>query len=140
VTNESGIEIRKPKTLGDFPKFLVNAVRGYGTDDGGSMRFEIDGNFDRAIENISPNWFWLLSDDKESFCVGVKSIDEETKAATFTIDVKNEPKIVGQKLSYLSSYWQSYHVWMILEEDACMGKSRFPCSRRIARAVHGSRR
>lgn len=99
------MEIRKPKTLGDFPKFLVNAVRGCGIDDGGYTRFELDGNFDRAIENISPNWFWLLSDAKESFCVGLKSLDKETKTATLTVDVKNEPEIVGQKLSYLSSYW-----------------------------------
>jgi hypothetical protein len=118
VADETGVEIRKPRSLGDFPKFLVTAVRGCGTDTGGYTRFELDGNFDRVIENISPNWFWLLSDAKESFCAGIKSLDEETKGAILTVDVKNEPKIVGQKLSYLSSYWQGYHVWMILEEDA----------------------
>jgi hypothetical protein len=118
MSGETGVEIRKPKSLGDFPKFLVTAVRECGTDDGGYTRFELDGNFDVVIKNISPSWFWLLSDGKESFCACLKWLDQETKAATLTIDVKNEPKIVGQKLSYLSSYWQAYHVWMILEEDA----------------------
>jgi hypothetical protein len=118
VANEAGMEIRKPKTLEDFPECLVTAVRDCGTDDGGYTRFELDVNFDRVIENISPNWFWLLSDTKESFCAGLKSLDEETKAAILTVDVENEPKVVGHKLSYLSSYWQAYHVWMILEEGA----------------------
>jgi hypothetical protein len=135
VTNEIGTEIRKPKTLGDFPKFLVNAVRPYGTNDGGYTRFELDGNFDRVIENISPNWFWVLSNAKESYCAGLKSLDAETKAATLTIDVKNEPKIVGQKLFYLSSYWQAYHVWMILEEDARWEKVAFHASDAIRESI-----
>jgi hypothetical protein len=142
------MEIRKPKTLEDFPKFFVTAIHGCGTDNSGHTRFELDGNFNRVIENISPNWFWLLSDAKESFCAGLKSLDEGTKAAILTVDVKNEPKIVGQKLSYLSSYWQAYHVWMILDESALWKKVAFHATDAIrvsspaadGKQIHGLKR
>jgi hypothetical protein len=142
------VEIRKPKTLEDFPKFFVTAVHRCGTDDGGYTRFEIAGNFDRVIENIGPNWFWLLSDAKESFCASVKSLGEETKAAILTVDVKNEPRIVGQKLSYLSPYWQAYHVWMILEQGAFWKKVVFHATDAIrvsstaadGKEIHGLKR
>lgn len=112
------MEIRKPKTLEDFPKFIVTAVRRGSTSETGYTRFEIDGSFGRIIEKIDPRWFWLLFGEGLSLCASLKSLDEETEAAILTCDVKDEPKIVGQAGAYLSPSWQAYHVWMILEEGA----------------------
>lgn len=110
------MEIRKPKTLEDFPKFSVTALR-FSTSDSGYIEFEIDGTFDRIIEKIEP-WFWLLFAEGGYLCASLQSLDEKNQAASLTCELKEEPKIVGQALAYLSSYWQGYHVWMILREDA----------------------
>ena len=109
------MDSRKLKTLEDFPKFIVTGVRRGATSDTGYTRFELDGSFDRVVEQIDPHWFWLLFGETECLCAGLKSLDSETKAAILTCDEKSEPKIVGQALAYLSPYWQAYHVWMVLD-------------------------
>ncbi|MGA8154422.1 MAG: hypothetical protein WB952_25990 [Terriglobales bacterium] len=119
------MEIRKPKTLEDFPKFIVTAVRRGTTSDTGYTRFELDGSFDRIIENIATNWFWLLVGEGECLCASLESIDKGTNAAILTCDQKAEPKIVGQALSYLSPYWQAYNVWMVLDPSWGWQKKQF---------------
>jgi hypothetical protein len=107
--------MHKPKTLRDFPQFIVSAVRRGKTLDAGYTRFEIDGEFDRIVDNIDPHWFWLLFGENDCLCTTLQSIDKGGRAAVLSCDVKDEPKVVGETLAYLSSYWQAYHVWMVLD-------------------------
>jgi hypothetical protein len=124
-SGETGnMEIRKPKTLEDFPKFIVTAVRRDMTSAAGYTRFELDGNFNRVI-NYDTHWFWLLFNDGEHLCASLKAINQETKTAILTCDQKDEPKIIGKTLAYLSSYWQAHHVWMVLNEDLLWEKTGF---------------
>ncbi len=127
------MEIRKPKTLEDFPKFIVTDVRRSTTSVTGYTRFELDGTFDRTIEAIDPHWFWLLFGEKDYLCASLKSLDKLTKAAILTCDEKDEPRIVGQALAYLSPYWQAFNVWMVLDPTWGWGKKAGEgsrCSRR----------
>jgi hypothetical protein len=104
-----------PKTLKDFPQFIVSAVLGGKTLPTGYTRFELDGKFDRVIADIDPHWFWLLFGENDCLCVTLQSLDKETRAAILTCDVRrDEPRVAGQTLAYLSSYWQAYHVWMVI--------------------------
>jgi hypothetical protein len=119
------MEAGKAKTLEDFPKFLVTAVRRGPTDTDGYTRFELEGSFDRIIENISPNWFWLLVGEQGCLCASLKSLDNQTKMAVLTCDEKEEPPIVGRALAYLSSYWQASNVWMILDRNWGWEKKQF---------------
>jgi hypothetical protein len=109
------MEPRKPKSLEDFPQFLVTGVRRGATSDTGYTRFEIDGSFDRVIDTLDQYWFWLLFGEREYLCASLKSLDSETMIATLTCDEKDEPKVLGQALAYLSRYWEAVHVWMVLE-------------------------
>jgi len=111
------MEIRRPKTLEDFPRFTVATVRRFSSSAPGYIGFEIDGTFDRIIEKIDP-WFWLLFGEGKYVCASLQSLDEKTMAATLTCELKDEPKFVGQALAYLNRYWQGYHVWMVLAEDS----------------------
>jgi hypothetical protein len=119
------IEMSKPKTLDHFPQFIVSAVRRGATSDTGYTRFELDGRFDRSIEKIDPHWFWLLIGKKDCLCASLKSLDEETRAATVTCDEHEEPTIVGQTLAYLSPYWQAFNVWMVLDPNWGWKKKQF---------------
>jgi len=105
----------KPKTLQDFPHFTVSAVRRGETSSTGYTRFELDGKFDRIIADIDPHWFWLLFGDSDCLCATLQSLDRETRTSVLTCDEKDEPKVVGETLAYLSPYWQAYHIWMILD-------------------------
>jgi hypothetical protein len=117
--------MRKAKTLDDFPHFIVSAVRRGPTSDTGYTRFELDGSFDRSIEKIDQHWFWLLIGKEECLCASLKSLDEETRAATLTCDEHEEPAVVGQKLAYLSPYWQAFNVWMVLDPNWGWEKRQF---------------
>lgn len=119
------MEIRKPKTLEDFPKFVVTAVRRGTTADAGYTYFELEGSFDRTIESTGPQWFWLLFGKRGCLCAGVQSLNKETKAAILTFEAKDEPDIVGHTLAYLSPYWQAFHVWMVLDPNWGWEKRRF---------------
>jgi hypothetical protein len=48
------MELRKRKSLDDFPHFTVSDLRRGATSDTGYTRFELEGRFDRAVEKISP--------------------------------------------------------------------------------------
>ncbi len=119
------MEIPKVKTLDDFPKFLVTAVRRGATSDNGYQWFEIEGSFDpalessfeRIIERIGPRWFWLLFGERECLCPMLKSFDKQTRTAILTCQEKEELTILGMKLAYLSSYWQSFDIWMVLDPN-----------------------
>ena len=117
--------MQKLKTLEDFPKFVVSASHRGPTSDTGYTTFEFDGNFDRIIENIDPHWFWLLFGEQDYICASLKSTAKETGVATLTCDARDEPKIVGQTLAYLSPYWQAYHVWMVLDGNWGWEKREF---------------
>jgi hypothetical protein len=119
------METSPPKTLEDFPKFVVTALRRGTTAEAGYTHFEIEGSFDRAVEDISLHWFWLLFGSRGSLCAGVQSFDKQTRAAVLTFETTDEPDIVGHKIAYLSPYWQAYHVWMILDEDSRWEKTTF---------------
>jgi hypothetical protein len=117
--------IHKPKTLEDFPQFIVSAVRRSETSAAGYERFELDGKFDRIIEGVDPHWFWLLFGEKDCLCVTMQTMDKESRAAVLTCDEGDEPKVAGRSLAYLSPYWQAYHVWMVLDPAWGWEKKRF---------------
>jgi hypothetical protein len=119
------MDIRKPKTLEDFPKFIVAAVHRGETSATGYTRFELDGHFDRVIEHIDPHWFWLLVGQNDCLCASLKVLDKESKAAVLTCNEKEEPNVVGQAIAYLSPYWQAFNVWMIL--DPLWGWEKMKC-------------
>jgi hypothetical protein len=122
----------KPKTLQDFPHFNVSAVRRGKTSTEGYTQFELDGNFDRIIDDIDPHWFWLLLGVKDCFCATLQSLDKKTRASILTCDAKDEPRVVGERLAYLSPRWQAYHVWMVLDPAWGWVKKRFQGSDAVA--------
>lgn len=117
------MEITKPKTLEDFPKFVATAVRRGATSEDGYHWFELEGgfdpilegSFDQIIEDKVPRWFWLLFGDHGCLCPTLKSFDRETRTAILACQEKEEPRGVGLELAYLSPYWQAFHVWMVLD-------------------------
>jgi hypothetical protein len=117
--------VRKIKTREDFPHFMVGAVRRGTTSTAGYTRFELDGQFDQAIDEIDPDWFWLLSDGNECLCATLQSLDTESRIAILTCDLQDEPRVAGEKLVYLSPRWQAYHVWMVLDPAWGWARKRF---------------
>ena len=120
-----GMPSHKTKTLEDFPHFTVYAVRRGKTSAAGYTTFELDGKFDQIIEDIDPHWFWLLFGENECLCATLKSLDNQTWTAILTCDVRDKPRVVGEKLAYLSPYWQAHHVWMVLDPAWGWIKKRF---------------
>jgi hypothetical protein len=115
----------KRKTLQDFPHFIVSAVRRRKTSNAGYTRFELDGKFDRIIDDIDPDWFWLLFGENDCLCATLQSMDKKSQVAVLTCDVKDEPRVVGEALAYLSPRWQAYHVWMVLDPLWGWGREQF---------------
>ena len=119
------MENSKPKTLGDFPKFVVTTVRSGAKSEAGYTSFELEGVFDRAlerrfekiIEGTGPRWFWLLFGERGCLCPMLTSLDKVTNTAILTCQEKEEPRVVGLSLAYLSSYWQAFHVWMVQDPN-----------------------
>src|ERR1700677_1621990 len=117
------MKISKPKTLEDFPRFVVTAVRRGVTSEDGYHRFELEGefdpilegSFDQIIEEQAPSWFWLLFGCRGCLSPTLKSFDKETRTAVLACQEKEEPREVGLELAYLSPYWQAFHVWMVLD-------------------------
>jgi hypothetical protein len=123
---------RKPKTLEDFPRFKVLAVRRGETSAKGDSEFEIDGRLDGSVENIDQHWFWLLIRDNDCVCANLKSLDRETKIATVTCDEVGKPIVAGQTLFYLSPYWQAFNVWMVLNPNWGWKRTQFEAVDAIA--------
>ena len=109
--------LKKPKTLSDFPTFTVTAVRRGETSLNGYTEFELQGTFERLnqIARSECTWFWLLIGEHDCLCAQIKSQNEGTGAAVVTCDREEMPNILGEKLFYLSPYWQAYNVWMVLD-------------------------
>jgi hypothetical protein len=107
----------EPKSLADFPQFLVSAVRRGETSADGFTRFELDGKFDRVIHEIDPHWFWLLFDERGRVCAKLQALDNETLVATLSCNETDEPQVNGKTLAYLSPRWQAYNVWMVLDPN-----------------------
>jgi hypothetical protein len=108
---------KKPKTLDDFPHFTVTHVRRGETSPSGYTEFELEGTFGKLdqIKGIESTWFWLLIGEHDCLCAQVRSLDKDTGAAVVTCDRQKMPDIVGEKLFYLSPYWQAFNVWMVLD-------------------------
>jgi hypothetical protein len=115
----------RPKTLEDFPHFIVAGVSRGATAADGYTRFELDGRFDRGVEESVQHWFFLLFDKQTSLCVTLKSLDKETSAAILTCDEKDEPDVAGHSLAYLSRQWRPHNIWMVLDTDWGWGKKQF---------------
>jgi len=116
-----------PKTLEDFPKVVVAALRRGPTGDAGYTFFELEGHLDQHI-NVAPDgpqWFWLLFGKRGSFCASVQSLDKGTRVAALTFEARELPDIVGHALAYLSPYWQAYNVWMVIDPDWGWEKKKF---------------
>jgi hypothetical protein len=119
------METRKPKTLEDFPQLIVTALRRGPPAEAGYTCFELEGSFERSIENTGPQWFWLLFGNRGCLCASVQSVNEETKTAILTFEATDEPDIVGHALAYLSPYWQAFHVWMVIDPNWGWEKKQF---------------
>jgi hypothetical protein len=90
-----------PKTLEDFPKLVVTALRRGPKAEEGYTFFELEGRFDQHINVTTdgPQWFWLLFGKRGCLCASVQSLDKNTKAAVLTFEATEEPDIVGQTLA-----------------------------------------
>lgn len=119
------MNMHKPKTLDDFPHFTVSHLRRGATDANGYTRFELDGQFDRGIEESLQDWFFLLFDRVDFICVTLQSFDMKTNAAVLTCDEKDEPTVIGRSLTYLSSNWRPHKIWMILDTSWGWEKRQF---------------
>ena len=117
------METAKPKTLGDFPRFVIHDVRSGVTSDDGYQLFEIETSYDPTLEprfdemigGVGVQWFWLLFGERNCLIPMLKSFDTLTKTAVLTCYEKEEPSVIGSALPYLSPYWQAFHVWMVLD-------------------------
>src|SRR6187402_3290122 len=124
-----------PKGLKDFPKFLVTGVRHRRSDAEGHC-FELEGsidpilekNFDEMAQGIGPQWCWLLFDPRGSLCVTLDSFAKEKGSAIFTCEASAEPPDQGMELAFLSSYWQAFHVWMVLDPGWGWRREQFRAS------------
>jgi len=126
------MNIRNPKTLNDFPKFEVATVRRWETSPAGYTEFELHGQFDRVIDGIDAQWFWLLIGQENCLSASVKTLDKEAKTAVLTCDEKVEPNVAGQTLFYLSPYWNAYNVWMVLDPNWGWTRTRVEAADAVA--------
>jgi hypothetical protein len=118
-------ETKKPKALEDFPKFTVVAVRRGETSSTGYTEFQLDGHFDRIIDDIDAYWFWLLFGEDGCLTATLKSLNTETNAAVLTTQELNEPPVLGLTLYYLRPYWQAFNIWMVLDKNWGWKKRQF---------------
>ena len=117
--------MHKPKTLEDFSAFYCSSLHRGETSATGYTKFELEGKFNRIIDDIDAHWFWLLFGEKECICASLQSLDMETGTAILTCDLTEEPRVVGKKLAYLNPYWQAYQIWMVLDPAWGWIKKRF---------------
>ena len=121
------MKAKKPKTLNEFPYFAVASVRRGETSPMGYTEFEVEGTFERfnEIKRTECTWFWLLIGEHDCLCAQIRSLDKDTGAAVVTCDREKMPDIVGEKLFYLSPYWQAYNIWMVLDREWGWKKIQF---------------
>ena len=123
----------KTKSLEDLPKFLVTAVTGGETLDDGYRSFEIEGTSDPALEGsfteitkgTGVQWFWLLYGDRGYLTPILKTFDKLAGTAVFVCYEKEEPKVLGLEMAYLSAYWQAFNVWMVLDSGWGWERTQF---------------
>lgn len=63
------MEVRKSKTLEDFPKFIVTAVRRGTTSVTGYTGFELEGTFDRISKRLPHTGFGFCLARKIAFAL-----------------------------------------------------------------------
>lgn len=115
----------KPKTLEDFPKFHVTAVRDKAPYKDGFHIFEVEGRYDPALapaldrisSDESAKWFWLVYGSRGCICATLESFDKETRTAIVSCYETEMPNVLGLKLAYLSPFWQGYHIGMVLDPN-----------------------
>lgn len=115
----------KRKGFADLPKFVVTKIRPGSSFIDGYQDFELEGSYDAALErqfeNMTagngPQWFWLLFGERGSLCPMLKSFDRQRRTAVLTCFENSEPKVLGMELACLSSYWQAFNVWMVLDPN-----------------------
>ena len=101
----------------------MTAVRPGGVPDDGYASFEIEGHydavlegrFDQMIEGTGAQWFWLLFGERGSLCPKSEVFRQTNQDRDPDCQEKEEPKILGLDLAYLSPYWQAFNVWMVLD-------------------------
>jgi hypothetical protein len=94
------MEIHKPKTLEDLPKFVATAVCRGTTSKDGYTSFELEGSFDRILESTFdkiiadaiPRWFWLLFGERGCLCPMLKSFEKEASTAILDLSGKRGTK------------------------------------------------
>ena len=92
-------------TLDDFPHLVVSEVVGA----------NLVGQFD-TVKGVSAGRCWLLLPERSALIGDLENFDPQTSFATFNSADDVSHIVAGQKLAYLSGYWQAYHVWMVLDD------------------------
>jgi hypothetical protein len=120
-------------TLEDFPKFTLTRLSRGKIDLDGFTEFELEGEFNRAIERVGEiTWFWLLVGDRHAVCAQWRTLDEGTRAATLVVRERKLPAMEGKALYYLSPVWNAEHIWMVLDEQWGWKQVRFQAVDAIA--------
>ncbi|MGH9565237.1 MAG: hypothetical protein ACRD4F_19080 [Candidatus Angelobacter sp.] len=93
-------------TLDDFPHFVVSEVVGT----------NLAGHFD-SVKGVAAGRCWLLLPERHALIGDMEKFDAQTNFAIFNSADDCSHVVIGQKMPYLSGYWQAYHVWMILDDS-----------------------
>jgi hypothetical protein len=114
---------RRCKTLEDFPHFVVSGiqVRKQFPD---YFDFSLIGQFDKT-DGVSQGRSWLLLPERSALIGDFSNFDSQDGSAVFHSTGKEIPAVQGATLPYLSSYWQAYHVWMVLDGGSRWRRVRF---------------
>lgn len=109
--------MEKPrKTLNDFPHFVVSDVQpGVTQTFPTHIDFSLVGHFER-VRGVTTGPCWLLLPERTALYGNLSSLDPQTSAALFDSTAVAIPAVQSASLPYLSTYWQAYHVWMILDD------------------------
>lgn len=119
------MENSKPKTLEDFHHFNVTGIRRSATSDDGYFQFDLEGifdtipleTFDHILDGTGPQWFWLLYGERGWLTPTLKSFNKQTRTTVLSVHEKEELNLLGQKVVYLSTCWQAFNIWMVLDPN-----------------------
>lgn len=75
---------------------------------------------------------------RQSYYGNLLSIDVATRMGTFQTDVSTVPKFQDETFSYLSAYWQAYHIWMVADESLGWQELIFASSDAVSDRIEGS--